>query len=198
MRRIFLLLTVVAAFVGVSASVASADHDRGHHRACTNPGKADEHNKHCEAEAAARRSADDRPPTPEDGDSGDEGYTDGDALRDGRDNCPNHWNPDQKDTDGDGLGDACDRDLDGDGVANSRDNCESTPNPDQRDRDRDGVGDACDSDANGNGRPDSFDDAISQARAASNEAQAQATAARRQAVNAAQDGTDEVFDRLSD
>ncbi len=34
--------------------------------------------------------------------------TDGDAVSDARDNCPDTWNPDQADTDGDGAGDVCD------------------------------------------------------------------------------------------
>jgi rhodanese-related sulfurtransferase len=33
--------------------------------------------------------------------------TDGDGINDDRDNCPNVSNPDQKDTDQDGIGDAC-------------------------------------------------------------------------------------------
>lgn len=33
---------------------------------------------------------------------------DGDLIPDDQDNCPNHANPDQKDSDGDGIGDVCD------------------------------------------------------------------------------------------
>ena len=35
------------------------------------------------------------------------GDEDGDGLPDGSDNCPHRYNPDQQDTDGDGVGDAC-------------------------------------------------------------------------------------------
>lgn len=34
--------------------------------------------------------------------------SDGDGIEDGADNCPRSYNPDQKDTDLDGVGDACD------------------------------------------------------------------------------------------
>ncbi|MFP4601235.1 MAG: endonuclease I family protein, partial [Persicimonas sp.] len=47
---------------------------------------------------------------------------DGDGVPDGEDNCPTVSNPDQIDTDGDGLGDACDPDAGNDpyeGMANS-------------------------------------------------------------------------------
>jgi len=36
--------------------------------------------------------------------------TDGDEVMDSEDNCPDISNPDQADTDGDGMGDACDSD----------------------------------------------------------------------------------------
>lgn len=76
---------------------------------------------------------------------------DGDYLPDALDNCPNVQNPDQADSDGDGVGDACPvyQDFDGDGVADKDDNCPNIATYDFADRDGDGIGDACDKSPDG-------------------------------------------------
>jgi hypothetical protein len=52
---------------------------------------------------------------------------DGDGVIDAADNCPGVANPDQRDTDHDGRGDACDPDIDNDGIPNEQDRCPSDP-----------------------------------------------------------------------
>ncbi len=68
---------------------------------------------------------------------------DDDGTPDGEDLCPGFPDPAQRDTDGDGLGDACDPDDDDDGIPDSTDVCPRVPDPDQADSDGDGLGDAC-------------------------------------------------------
>jgi hypothetical protein len=76
------------------------------------------------------------------------------------DNCPNVANRDQRDTDRNGIGDACNdfEDADGDEFADALDNCPTVFNPDQLDPDEDGIGNACNDfdDADG----DEFADAL--------------------------------------
>jgi hypothetical protein len=62
--------------------------------------------------------------------------SDGDGVCTPVDNCPSVYNPDQLDTDGDGLGDACDPDDDDDGIPDTSDDCDLIP------EDFDGVDDA--------------------------------------------------------
>ncbi len=71
---------------------------------------------------------------------------DGDTIDDGIDNCPDVANEDQADTDGDGIGDACNDadDTDGDEYSDLLDNCPNDANPGQEDTDGDGIGDTCD------------------------------------------------------
>ena len=76
---------------------------------------------------------------------------DNDGVADTADNCPLVANADQADTDGDGVGDACDSDTDSDGVNDVSDNCPNVANADQKDLDGDGIGDVCDGDIDGDG-----------------------------------------------
>jgi len=73
--------------------------------------------------------------------------TDSDGIPDESDNCPDIYNPNQSNLDGDSLGDLCDDDIDNDGYLNDNDNCPYTYNPGQEDSDEDGIGDVCDKDS---------------------------------------------------
>ena len=84
-----------------------------------------------------------------------------DGIPNAEDNCPNHYNPSQKDTDGNGIWDVCDPDIDWDGIPNPigivddlwkvvvskrerwMDNCLLVKNPDQKDTDSKWIWDAC-------------------------------------------------------
>ena len=84
----------------------------------------------------------------------------------GCDDCNYAYDPQQADSDGDGIGDFCDActgqggsDPDGDGVCAPFDVCPITFDPDQSDADDDGIGDECDF-CDGPGRADHDGDGI--------------------------------------
>lgn len=93
--------------------------------------------------------------------------SDGDTIPDDIDNCPTVYNPDQNDTDVDGIGNACDtcpndpeNDADADTVCGDVDNCPYVDNPGQIDvkpAGGDGIGDACQKDYDGDGINDNAD-----------------------------------------
>ncbi len=76
--------------------------------------------------------------------------TDLDTVYDLYDNCINVSNVNQKDTDRDGIGDACDLDDDGDGFEDTIDLCPLLPST-QSNVDGDAFGDECDPDSDGDG-----------------------------------------------
>ena len=116
MTRLLLVASVLAVLLATPAPARAADLDAV--ARCGNP----------VAEAVGI-------PIPNDADC--------DHVTDDVDNCYGVRNADQRDTDGDRRGDACDGDDDNDLVPDSRDNCRTAVNPDQLDTDGDGIGDEC-------------------------------------------------------
>jgi hypothetical protein len=73
--------------------------------------------------------------------------SDADGVRDPRDNCPRVANAGQRDTDNDGVGDACDPNADGDGYTATGGDCaDDNParHPGAAETTRNGVDDDCD------------------------------------------------------
>ena len=85
---------------------------------------------------------------------------DNDWVEDSLDNCPNHYNPDQKDNNSDGKGNMC-SDVDTDGYLGYEDICPYLYNPKQYDINSNGIGDACEFDKDKDGIYDSIDNCVS-------------------------------------
>ena len=85
-----------------------------------------------------------------------EADTDADGIPDSNDNCPAVSNPDKADSDGNGIGDAC-QDSDNDSILDTVDNCDTAINMGQEDFDKDGIGDACDPNDDNDGINDDED-----------------------------------------
>nr|WP_276571910.1 DUF4114 domain-containing protein [Desulfonema magnum] len=97
------------------------------------------------------------PNDPEDFPDGTEPVdTDGDGVADDADNCPSVANPDQTNSDDDGMGDACDTDDDNDGTPDETDAFPLDP-AEQSDADEDGVGNNADTDDDNDGMPDAWE-----------------------------------------
>lgn len=77
--------------------------------------------------------------------------SDNDGINNDVDNCVNIPNPNQEDTNNNGIGDICETDTDNDGVIDYYDNCINASNPNQEDYDNDGLGNICDNDLDGDG-----------------------------------------------
>lgn len=84
---------------------------------------------------------------------------DNDWVEDEKDNCPYHYNPDQKDNNKDGVGNVC-SDTDGDGIIWYEDICPYTYNPKQYDINTNAVGDACEFDKDKDRIYDTLDNCV--------------------------------------
>ncbi len=82
--------------------------------------------------------------------------TDGDGVADDADNCPSVANPDQANSDDDGMGNACDTDDDNDGTPDETDAFPTDP-AEQTDTDGDGTGNNADTDDDGDTMPDEWE-----------------------------------------
>lgn len=93
--------------------------------------------------------------------------TDADGVIDNEDNCPTDYNPDQSDSNSNGIGDACEAvgapDADADGRPDLTDNCVYVWNVNQADFDGDGLGNVCDPKPQGNPPPLWANDEMAQA-----------------------------------
>ncbi len=86
--------------------------------------------------------------------------SDADGIDNFSDNCPNVFNPLQKDSDDDNVWDSC-SDYDNDEIVGYKDNCPDVANPDQTDMNNNNVWDVCEFDKDSDGIFDSIDNCIS-------------------------------------